>query len=202
MSNKLTIGLFGFGCVGSGLYEVLNQSKLLNATIKHIVVKDPAKNRTLPSDRFSYDKQDILTDPSVNLVVELIDDAEAAYQIVTQAIRSGKNVISANKKLIANHLEELIQLKTQYGVSFLYEAAVCGSIPIIRNLEEYYNNDSLAGIEGICNGTTNYILTRLANENSSFETVLADAQDAGFAETDPTMDIDGFDSKFKLQILL
>lgn len=202
MSNKLTIGLFGFGCVGSGLYEVLNQSKLLNATIKHIVVKDPTKKRTLPTDRFSYDKQDILTDPSVNLVVELIDDAEAAYQIVTQAIRAGKNVISANKKLIANHLEELIQLKTQYGVSFLYEAAVCGSIPIIRNLEEYYNNDSLAGIEGICNGTTNYILTRLANENSSFETVLADAQDAGFAETDPTMDIDGFDSKFKLQILL
>ena len=99
MSNKLTIGLFGFGCVGSGLYEVLNQSKLLNATIKHIVVKDPTKKRTLPSDRFSYDKEDILTDSNVNLVVELIDDAEAAYQIVTQAIRSGKNVISANKKL-------------------------------------------------------------------------------------------------------
>jgi homoserine dehydrogenase len=141
--------------------------------------------------------------------VELIDDAEAAYDIVTAAMRRGKHVVSANKKLIAEHLAELLMLKDEYGVSFLYEAAVCASIPVIRNLEEYYNNDSLAGIEGICNGTTNYILTRLNNElkslpagNEAFELVLEDAQKAGFAETDPTLDIDGFDSKYKLQILI
>ncbi|NOQ74203.1 MAG: homoserine dehydrogenase [Crocinitomix sp.] len=209
MSTKLKIGLFGFGCVGSGLYEVLNQSKLLNASIEKIVVKDLTKKRSIPASNFSYDPASILDDPTINLVVELIDDAEAAHEIVTTAIRKGKNVISANKKLIAEHLAELLMLKDQYGVSFLYEAAVCASIPVIRNLEEYYNNDSLTGIEGICNGTSNYILTRLNNElkslpvgNQAFELILEDAKKAGFAETDPTLDIDGFDSKYKLQILI
>src|SRR5687767_6085216 len=202
MKKKLTIGLFGFGCVGSGLYEVLNRSKLLNATIKTIVVKNREKSRALPADHFQYDKELILNDPEINLVVELIDDAEAAYEIVTRAIRSGKHVVSANKKMIAHHLDELIALKNQYGVSFLYEASVCGSIPVIRNLEEYYNNDTLKSVQGICNGTTNYILTRLDKEGKSFNEILKDAQHLGFAETDPTLDIDGFDSKFKLQILI
>ena len=200
--NKLNIGLFGFGCVGSGLYEVLNKSNLLNATINKIVVKDPTKKRSLSPSAFSYNKHDILDDPEINLVVELIDDAEAAYDIVTTAMKNGKHVVSANKKLIAEHLEELIQLKEKYNVSFLYEAAVCGSIPVIRNLEEYYNNDSLDSIQGICNGTTNYILSRLDKEGKSFDEILKDAQEVGFAESDPTLDIDGFDSKFKLQILL
>ena len=202
MKKKLNIGLFGFGCVGSGLYAVLNQSQLLDASIKRIVVKDRSKKRTLPEERFSFEKNDILNDPEINLVVELIDDAEAAYEIVTTAIKSGKHVVSANKKMIAHHFEELIELKNRYNVSFLYEAAVCGSIPVIRNLEEYYNNDTLKAVQGICNGTTNYILTRLDNEGKSFAEILKDAQDLGFAETDPTMDIDGFDSKFKLQILI
>ncbi len=202
MSNKLKIGLFGFGCVGSGLHEVLNQSNLLNASIEKIVVKDTSKTRSIDASNFSYDKSSILDDPEINLVVELIDDADAAYDIVTTAINKGKNVVSANKKLIAEHLAELLLLKDEYGVSFLYEAAVCASIPVIRNLEEYYNNDSLTGIEGICNGTTNYILTRLNNELKPFDEILDDAQKAGFAETDPTLDIDGFDSKYKLQILI
>jgi len=202
MSPKLKIGLFGFGCVGSGLYTVLNQSNLLNATIEKIVVKDPTKKRSLPADQFGYDPLSILEDPTINLVVELIDDAEAAYKIVTTAIKKGKHVVTANKKLIAEHLDELLVLRDEYGVSLLYEASVCGSIPIIRNLEEYYNNDSLAGIQGICNGTSNYILTRLNNELKSFNEILKDAQEAGFAESDPTLDIDGFDSKFKLQILI
>ena len=202
MKKKLNIGLFGFGCVGSGLYEVLNQSKLLDATISKIVVKDKFKKRTLPLAHFSFDKNDILNDSAINLVVELIDDAEAAYEIVTTAIRKGKHVVSANKKMIAQHLAELIDLKNQYKVSFLYEASVCGSIPVIRNLEEYYNNDTLRLVQGICNGTTNYILTRLDKEAKSFDEILKDAQDAGFAESDPTSDIDGFDSKYKLQILI
>jgi homoserine dehydrogenase len=202
MSNKLKIGLFGFGCVGSGLYEVLNQSNLLNASIERIVVKDSSKKRALPAEKFSFDKELILTDPEINVVVELIDDADAAYEIVTRAFKARKHVVSANKKLIAENLEELIKLSKEQGVSFLYEASSCASIPVIRNLEEYYNNDSLAGVEGICNGTTNYILTRLNNELKSFDEILKDAQEAGFAETDPTLDIDGFDSKYKLQILI
>ncbi|UKN02196.1 homoserine dehydrogenase [Paracrocinitomix mangrovi] len=202
MRKELKIGLFGFGCVGSGLYDVLNKSKLLNASIDKIVVKDPLKQRSLPEDQFYYDPNVILDDPEINVVVELIDDADAAFDIVTKAFKKGKHVVSANKKMIAEHLIELLTLKDEYGVSFLYEASSCASIPVIRNLEEYYNNDSLAGIEGICNGTTNYILTRLQNELKSFDEILKDAQDVGFAESDPTLDIDGFDSKYKLQILI
>ncbi|MBK6524987.1 MAG: homoserine dehydrogenase [Crocinitomicaceae bacterium] len=202
MRNKLTIGLFGFGCVGSGLYEILNRSGLFNASIKTIVVKNKDKKRAIPQEHFHFDKEVILNDPEINLVVELIDDAEAAYEIVTRAIRSGKHVVSANKKMIAHHLTELIDLKNQYKVSFLYEASVCGSIPVIRNLEEYYNNDTLSSVHGICNGTTNYILTRLDKEGKSCNEILEDAQRLGFAETDPTLDIDGFDAKYKLQILI
>jgi homoserine dehydrogenase len=201
MSQKLTIGLVGFGCVGTGLYEVLNQSSLLNAEIKKIVVKTKGKKRILPEDVFSYDINEILNDPSINTVVELIDDAAAAYSIVTAAFKNGKNVISANKKLIAEHLDELIELSRVSNVSFLYEASVCGSIPIIRNLEEYYNNDSLSKVEGICNGTTNYILTQ-TNYGKDYDTALQEAQELGFAESDPTLDVDGFDAKYKLLILI
>lgn len=202
MRKELKIGLFGFGCVGSGLYDVLNKSDMLNATIKTIVVKDKTKPRSIELSNFSFDQSDILTDDDIKLVVELIDDAEAAYTIVKKALQSGKHVVSANKKLIAYHLDELIQIAKLNEVSFLYEASTCASIPIIRNLEEYYNNDFLDGLEGICNGTSNYILTQLFNQKVSFSEVLKEAQDVGFAESDPTMDIDGFDSKFKLQILL
>jgi homoserine dehydrogenase len=200
--NKLNIGLFGFGCVGGGLYQVLNKSKLLNANIKKIVVKDPLKKRSIGMENFSFDANDILEDDEINLVVELIDDAEAAYNIVKKAIEKGKHVVTANKKMLALHLEELIKLKNKHKVSLLYEAAVCGSIPIIRNLEEYYNNDSLQALQAISNGTCNYILTRLDKEQKDFETILKDAQKNGFAESDPTLDIDGFDSNYKLSILL
>lgn len=201
MSKKLTIGLIGFGCVGSGLYEVLNQSKLIDARIKSIVVKDPNKKRSIPQENFSFRRDVVLKDPEINLVVELIDDSEAAYEIVKSAIAAGKDVVTANKKLIAEHLSELLELTKKYGVSLLYEGAVAGSIPILRNLEEYYNNDSLSSIQGIVNGTTNYILTK-SNEGIDYATALKDAQELGFAEADPTLDVQGYDSKFKLAILL
>lgn len=201
MSKKLNIGLFGFGCVGQGLHEVLQQSRLLNTEIKQIVIKDANKKRTISSSHFSTDKNDILKNDEINTVIELIDDANAAYEIVTEALKNGKNVVSANKKLIAENLDELVDLATQNNVSFIYEAAVCGSIPIIRNLEEYYNNDSLAGIQGICNGTTNFILSK-ANHGVDYQTSLAEATELGYAESDPTLDVDGFDSKFKLLILI
>lgn len=201
MRKQLTIGLFGFGCVGTGLYEVLNQTSLLQARIKHIVVKDATKKRQIDASYFSYDAEVILNDAEVNVVVELINDSDAAYVIVKRALESGKHVVSANKKLIALHLEELISLAKANNVSFLYEAAVGGSIPIIRNLEEYYNNDSLSSINGIVNGTTNYILTK-TGEGQSFDDALKTAQELGFAELDPTSDVDGFDAKYKLVLLL
>ena len=201
MRKQLTIGLFGFGCVGAGLYEVLNQSNLLDAKIKRIVVKDPTKKRTLSADFFGFEASEILNDSEINLVVELINNSDDALKIVKEALSKGKHVVSANKKLIAEHLDELIQLARENKVSFLYEASVGGSIPIIRNLEEYYNNDSLSSVQGIVNGTTNYILTQ-ANYGVSYDDALAKAQELGFAELDPTLDVDGFDSKYKLTLLI
>lgn len=201
MSKELKIGLIGFGCVGSGLYEVLNQSKLIDARISKIVVKDKNKERSIPKENFLYDVNEVLDDAEINTVVELINDSDEALAIVKKALKNGKDVVSANKKLIAEHLTELKQLADENNASFLYEGAVAGSIPIIRNLEEYYNNDSLTSLEGIVNGTTNYILTK-SNHGIGYAEALKDAQDLGFAELDPTLDVDGFDSKYKLVLLL
>jgi homoserine dehydrogenase len=201
MSAKIKIGLFGFGCVGQGLYDVLEATPSLKAEISKICVKDKNKKRRLPAERFTFNKEEILTDPEINLVVELIDNADDAYFIVKTALTSGKNVVTANKKMLAQHLDELIELQNKYNVSLLYEASSCGSIPIIRNLEEYYDNELLSGVSGIFNGTTNYILTKVASEGLSYADALKQAQDAGFAESDPTNDVQGFDPLFKLIII-
>ena len=200
--KKLTIGLFGFGCVGFGLYEVLHKTPGLKANIKKICVKDKNKDREIDSQHFTYDKNDILNDDEINVVVELIDDADAAFEIVSAALKKGKAVVSANKKMVAEHFTELLELQKQYGVPLLYEAAACASMPIIRNLEEYYDNDLLQSIEGIVNGSTNYILTKTLEENLSYEEALKQAQEKGFAESNPLLDVGGFDAKYKLLILL
>ncbi|RCS56898.1 homoserine dehydrogenase, partial [Microbacterium sp. JB110] len=114
-----------------------------------------------------------------------------------KALQSGKNVVSANKKMIATHLEELVNIQQEFGTSLLYEGAVCGSIPIIRNLEEYYDNELLHSISGIFNGSSNYILSKIFNENQSYDVALKKAQELGFAETDPTLDVGGYDPKYK-----
>jgi homoserine dehydrogenase len=202
MQKQLKIGLFGFGCVGGGLYEVLQQTPGFKADILKICVKDRKKKRPAQVQGFTFDKDDILADPEINLVVELIDDPKEAFEIVKTAMQRGKAVVSANKKMIAEHMEELHALQQAYKVPFLYEASVCGSIPVIRNLEEYYDNDLLSSIAGICNGTTNYILTRTIEDNRGYEEVLRDAQALGFAESDPTLDVEGFDAKYKLVILI
>ncbi|WP_099366644.1 homoserine dehydrogenase [Sphingobacterium sp. 1.A.4] len=200
MSKKLTIGMFGFGVVGQGLYDII-KTKNLNLEIKKFVIKNADKKRTLPAELFSTDPNAILDDPEINTVVELIDDAEAAFEITKRALSSGKNVVSANKKMIATHLEELTEIQQQHGTSLLYEGAVCGSIPIIRNLEEYYDNELLHSVSGIFNGSSNYILSKIFNENQSYDAALKKAQELGFAETDPTLDVGGFDPKYKLAIV-
>ncbi|RWW98803.1 homoserine dehydrogenase [Flavobacterium cerinum] len=203
MSRKeLNIGLYGFGCVGFGLYEVLQKTPGLKANIKNICVKDRNKSREIGIENFTFDKNDILNDDEINVVVELIDDADAAFEIVSAALKKGKAVVSANKKMIAEHFTELLELQEKYNVPLLYEAACCASIPIIRNLEEYYDNDLLESIEGIVNGSTNYILTKTFAENLSYDEALKQAQDKGFAESNPILDTGGFDAKYKLLILL
>ncbi|MCX2453601.1 homoserine dehydrogenase [Pedobacter sp. PLR] len=199
MSKKLKIGLFGFGVVGQGLHDII-RGQDLNLEIIKIAIKNPEKKRSLDAQLFTTDHDEILNNEEINTIVELIDDADAAYTITKRALISGKNVVSANKKMIANHLAELVELQAKHGVSLLYEAAVCGSIPIIRNLEEYYNNELLHGISGIFNGSSNYILSKIFNENMEYGVALKQAQDLGFAETDPIMDVGGYDPKFKLAI--
>lgn len=199
MSKKLTIGLFGFGVVGQGLHDIIS-TKDLNIEIKKIAIKNPEKGRSLPSDLFTTDSNVILNDPTINTIIELINDADAAYEIVTKALKSGKNVVSANKKMIAEHLVELVSIQKEYGTSLLYEGSVCGSIPIIRNLEEYYDNELLHSISGIFNGSSNFILSKIANEGLEYSVALKQAQDLGFAEKDPTLDVGGYDPKYKLII--
>jgi homoserine dehydrogenase len=135
-------------------------------------------------------------------VVELIDDAKAAFEIVKTSLQKGKAVVTANKKMLAEHLDEIYALQQKYGKPVLYEGAVCGSIPILRNLEEYYDNDLLKSIEGIFNGSTNYILTKVFEEKKSYADALAKAQELGFAESDPSLDVKGYDAKYKLVIAI
>ncbi|MGV0924446.1 homoserine dehydrogenase [Empedobacter tilapiae] len=199
--RKINIGLFGFGVVGEGIYKVLEEKPQLNAVIKKIVIKDASKPRNAPSELFSTNADEILNDDEINVVVELISDADAAHDIIIKAFNKGKHVVSANKKLIADHHKKLLDLQAKNNVSFLYEASVCGSVPIIRNLEEYFDNDLLNYVSGIVNGTTNYILTKMANENESYQDALKAAQESGFAEADPTADVEGFDASSKLAII-
>lgn len=200
-NNKLRIGMFGYGCVGQGLHDVLNSSKGIKADIVKICVKDQSKERRIDMSNFTFNRDEILNDHSINLVVELIDDADEAYKIVTTAMKKGKSVVTANKKMVANNLHELIVLQKEMNVSLLYEASACASIPIIRNLEEYYDNELLFSLRGIFNGSTNYMLSKMHNESLGFDEVLLDARQKGYVETDPSLDIDGYDAKFKLCII-
>jgi homoserine dehydrogenase len=200
--KHLRLGLFGFGCVGQGLYHVLEETPGIKAEIKRICVKHRGKARPLSEDLFTFEAKDILNDPEIDVVVELIDDADAAFLIVKSALENGKAVVTANKKMLAEHLEEIYRLQQQYDRAVLYEGSVCGSIPILRNLEEYYDNDLLTGIEGIFNGSTNYILSKVFDERSSYAEALKKAQELGFAESDPSLDVKGFDPKFKLVIAI
>ena len=198
--KKLNIGLFGFGTVGSGLYDVLKRIGSKNVEIKRICVRDISKKRAVEAE-FTNNPDDIFNDPDINFIVELIDDADAAYTIVKRALQMELPVVSGNKKMLAHHIEELIELQARYNVALLYDASACGSIPVIRNLEEYYDNDLLTSVKGILNGSSNFILSKIFNEKMSYTDALKLAQDLGFAESNPTLDIDGWDSLFKLIII-
>jgi homoserine dehydrogenase len=202
MKKKLKLGLFGFGCVGQGLYHVLHETQGVKAEIKKVCVKDRHKSRPVPDSFFTYDRNEILNDPEIDIVVELIDDAAAAFDILKTALTNGKAVVTANKKMLAEHLEEIYELQKATGKPVLYEGSVCGSIPIIRNLEEYYDNDLIQSIEGIFNGSTNYILTKVFEERKNYDEALQQAQALGFAESDPTLDVKAFDPKYKLVIAI
>lgn len=200
--KKLTIGLFGFGVVGEGLYRILQQTPSLKTTVKKICIKHPVKKRNAPEELFTTDKDELLSDPEINVIVEVINETDAAFEIVCTALKNGKDVVSSSKKMIAENLQELLDLQQSTKLAVLYEASACASIPVIRNLEEYYDNDLLHSIKAIVNGTTNFILTRMFEDNTDFKQALLLAQQSGFAESDPTLDVEGFDALNKWIILL
>ena len=200
--QHLNIGLFGFGNVGRGLYELLQKVPEANAEIVRVCVRNVERHSLqTPGLSFTGSMDEVLDDPRVNIIVELIDDADAAYRIVTGALRRRLPVVTGNKKMLARHLPELIRLQKETGTALLYDASACGSIPVIRNLEEYYDNDLQISVKGILNGSSNFILSKIFNDGMSHAEALRLARELGFLESDPTLDLDGWDSLYKLVIL-
>ena len=199
--KQIAIGLFGFGCVGQGLYDVLEQSQGLKANIEKICVKDRSKKRKIDMSFFTYDKLEVLKRDGLDVIVELIDDADEAFRIVSAAMNNGVNVVTANKKMLAENFSALYELQEKNNVALIYEGSAGGSIPIIRNLEEYYDNELLSSFRGILNGTCNYMLTRMELESKDYSEILKDAQSNGFAESNPWLDVAGYDTLYKTILL-
>ena len=197
--HNIPTGLFGFGTVGEGLYNLLRETDNESLDIQKIVVKSKDKARSISNDKLSYEPDDILQNDAIQLVIEAISDAEAAYHIVTKAFKNGKDVITANKKMIATYHQQLIDQQEATGRKLYYEAAVCGAIPVIRTLDQYFPYDKISSIEGVFNGTANFILSNM-EEGASYEDAIQEAQNLGLAEADPTSDVEGWDAKYKLCI--
>ena len=165
--SSIKVGLFGLGTVGEGIVNVISKARNADAEIKRICVKDASKPRNVNVQKsmITDNRSDIFEDPEINLIVEVINDPEAAFEIVSEALSRGISVVSGSKTMIARHLPELIELQRKHNVSLLYDASSCGSIPVIRNLEEYYDNDLLLEVKGILNGSSNFILSRVFDHN-------------------------------------
>ncbi|MDW3197565.1 MAG: homoserine dehydrogenase [Cytophagales bacterium] len=194
------IGLFGFGCVAQGFYEAITQ-QAFEAEVSKICIKNPDKERGISPDLFTTDPRAILDDPEIDVVIELIDDAGAAREIVFETLKKGIPTISANKKMIAENLEKLVELRHVHGTTFLYEGAVAGAIPILQTLRNYLVQQPIEEVRAILNGSTNFILSKMKQEGISYEAALEQAQSLGFAETDPKLDVQGYDPVYKAVII-
>lgn len=201
MKTYKKIGLFGFGVVGSGFYEVLKRSSLSDVEIDKVCVQRLDLERINHELYFTTDSDELLNDPSIDIIVEAISDPVAAKEIVQLALSKGKAVISANKKMIGESLNEVNEWHQLYEAAFLYEAAVGGGIPIIHNVDSNFQDQEVSKIRGILNGSSNYILTQMQQKKWSFDQALDNAQRLGFAEVNPSLDIDGIDASYKLAIL-
>ncbi len=202
MSKKIKIGLLGLGTVGSGVAKVLQ--KFENVEIKKIAVKNINKARNiegLDKNIIITNPQEIIDDPEIKVLVEVIGGIEPALGLIKQAIKNGKHIVTANKELLAKHGKEIFELSKKHNVVILYEAAVAGGIPIVMPLVQSLAANKISKIAGILNGTTNYILTKMEEEERSFEDVLKEAQELGYAEADPTADVQGYDAAYKIAIL-
>lgn len=208
------IGLLGLGTVGTGVANILldpeGRNPLLHEIeIKQVGVRSLTKprsikslgDRDLPEDYCTDDLMSIVTDPDIDIVVEVIGGIEPARSLVLKAIAHGKHIVTANKALLARHGDEIFTAAKSTGVYVMLEASVAGGIPIVQALKQALGANRITSLTGIINGTTNYILTRMHEAGESFESILADAQKLGYAEADPTADIDGFDAADKIAIL-
>src|ERR1700730_14577796 len=210
VEGTVRIGLLGCGNVGGALVAIIQRDADTIAArtgvrleIARVAVRSTAKERTVPIsiDLLTHDAASVVSDPDIDVVVEVIGGIEPARTLILEALKSGKPVVSANKELIANVGQELFEAAAAAGVDLLFEAAVGGGIPLIRPLRESLAGERIRRVTGIVNGTTNFILTRMTEEGADYHAALAEAQQLGYAERDPTADVEGFDAGAKAAIL-
>ncbi len=209
--NVVNIGLIGAGTVGCGVFKVINENKDIiekrsgvRLEIKKIADIDPDRKRPveIPKYLFTNNAWEIIEDSTIPIVIELVGGTTIAKDFILGAIQNGKNVVTANKALLARHGKEIFLAASEKGVDIGFEASVGGGIPIIRAIKEGYVANGILSIHGIINGTCNYILSRMTEEGREFNEVLRQAQIEGYAEADPSFDIDGIDTAHKLSILI
>lgn len=210
MKNEIKVGLLGYGTVGSGVAKIINdhqqdlQHKLgVEVKISKVLVRDLTRKRDTPlsQDVFTNDIDEILNDDEIDLIVEVMGGMDGAKEAIESSLRAGKGVVTANKDVMAVHGPELLRLADENKCDLFYEASVGGGIPLIRTMEDGLASDRISSLTGIVNGTTNFILTKMKDENMSYEDALAKATELGFAEADPSADVDGIDAARKMVIL-
>ena len=210
MNTTLNIGLAGLGTVGGGLVRLLSENAEeirarsgCDFNLKAVAVRNPNRKRDLPEGvRLTTDPMTLADDPDIDVVIELMGGIDTAKELITRSLANGKQVVTANKALLAEEGESLFRLADEKGATLLYEASVAGGIPIVQTLKESLTGNRITSLEGILNGTGNYILSEMTSKGVSFAPALAEAQEKGYAEADPTLDIDGFDTAHKLVLLI
>src|SRR5581483_7115606 len=210
MSRTVRVGMLGCGNVGTAVVRLVDEhADVLTARagvpieVRRVAVRDVTKSREvkLAPDAFTDDAASLVADPEIDVVIEVMGGVDPARSLITEALKAGKPVVTANKELIAHHGPELFATAAAAGVDLLFEASVAGGIPLMRPLRESLAGDHIRRVMGIVNGTTNFILTRMSERGSSFHDALAEAQTLGFAERDPTADVEGFDAAAKAAII-
>lgn len=202
MENKIKIGLIGLGTVGSGVFKTLQHFD--NIEIVKIAVRNKNKKRNIENldERIvTDDPYEVVNHPDIQIVAELVGGLEPAFDLITTAIKNGKHIVTANKELLAKHGEELFNIAEKYNKVVLYEAAIAGGIPLIMPIKTILAGNKITKIKAILNGTTNYILTKMDVQGASYSDVLKESQELGYAEADPTGDVEGFDAAYKITTL-
>lgn len=202
MEKKIKIGLIGLGTVGSGVFKTLKSFD--NVEVTKIAVRNINKKRDiegLDNSIITDNAYEVVNDPDIGIVAELVGGIEPAFELITTAIKNGKHIVTANKELLAKRGEELFNIAEEYNKVVLYEAAIAGGIPIIMPVKTILAGNKINHIEAIVNGTTNYILTKMDVQKASYNDVLKEAQELGYAEADPTGDVEGFDAAYKIATL-